>query len=333
MLFLNADQVRQCLSMPEAIDGMRAAFAALAQRRAVVPQRTHLDIERHRGVSLAMPAYVQGDNHDGSQDAMSVKVVSLFEGNRDKGLDRIQAIVTVFDPTTGQVTAQLEGGTITSIRTGAASGLATDLMARKDAKVAAVFGAGVQARTQLEAVCTVREIEEVFIFDPDTDRAQEMAVEVAGQGPIAGNVCVARTPKEAIEHADIICTVTTAHEPVFEDIDLKRGAHINAVGSYQPHVREIPTETIIRSRLVVDHRETALAETGDLIQPIASGAITADHIHTELGDLVLECEQGRKSEDEITLFKSVGNAVQDAMAARVVMVNAAERSIGQPIDW
>lgn len=333
MLFLNAEQVRQCLSMSEAIDAMRAAFAALAQRRAIVPQRTHLDIERHRGVSLAMPAYVQGKSSDGAEDAMTVKVVSLFEGNRDRGLARIQAIVTVFDPTTGQVTAQLEGATITSIRTGAASGLATDLMAREDSRVAAVFGAGVQARTQLEAVCTVRTIEEVFIFDPDTDRAQEMAVEVAGQGPIPGNVCVARTPKEAIEQADIVCTVTTAHEPVFDDIDLKRGVHINAVGSYQPHVREIPTDTIIRSRLVVDHLKTALSETGDLIQPIASGAITAEHIHTELGDLVLDCDKGRTSADEVTLFKSVGNAVQDALAAKIALQNAAARGIGQPIQW
>ena len=329
MLILNAEDVRRALPMAEAVGAMKAAFAALSEGRALVPLRAHLDIERHRGVSLVMPCYVA----DEGGEALAVKVVSLFDGNAARGLARIQAAVVAFEPDTGRPMALLEGATLTAIRTGAASGAATDLLARPESCVAAIFGAGVQARTQLEAVCTVRSIEMAWVYDPRREAAEALAAEMACRGPIPGDVRAATDPREAVAEADVICTVTTAHQPVFDDADLKAGVHINAVGSYQPHVQEIPPATVARALVVVDDREAALDETGDLIQPIAAGLFGPDHIHAELGEILLGRATGRASADQVTLFESVGIAVQDALAARAALARAAELGIGQRVEW
>ena len=329
MLVLNADDVRRALPMTEAVAAVRAAFAALSGGRALMPPRSHLDIERYQGVTLVMPSYVD----DEGGEALAVKVVSLFDGNTARGLARVQAAVVALEPDTGRPMALLEGATLTAIRTGAASGAATDLLGRPDSRVAAIFGAGVQARTQLEAVCTVRTIEKAFVYDSRREAAEALAAEMAGQGPIPRDLRAAADPREAVAEADVICTVTTAHQPVFDDADLKPGVHINAVGSYQPHVQEIPAATVARALVVVDSRKAALDETGDLIQPIAAGLFGPDHIHAELGEIVLGRAQGRTSAGQVTLFESVGIAVQDALAARTALARAAELGIGQRVDW
>ncbi|HUT13929.1 MAG TPA: hypothetical protein VMY42_25795 [Thermoguttaceae bacterium] len=329
MLVLNAADVRRALPMDRAIDAMKQAFAALSDGRAEVPPRIHLPVRPHDGVSLVMPALV----HDADGDAMVVKVVSLFDGNPRRGLARIQAAVLVLEAETGRPIALLEGATLTAIRTGAASGLATDLLARSDCRTAAIFGAGVQARTQLEAVCTVRSIETVWVYDPIPGAAERFIAKVASRGPIPADVRAASTPREAVAEADIICTATTSHEPVFAHADLKPGVHVNAIGSYQPHVREIPSQTVVESLVVTDHRDIALEETGDLIQPIRRGLIDADHIHADLGELVLGRKPGRSSDEQTTLFKAVGLAVQDAVAARVALAQAKQLGLGQPVEW
>jgi len=329
MLVLDAADVRRALPMADAIEAMKGAFAALSSGRAVVPERIRLDVEPHGGVSLIMPAFV--DDEGGG--ALAVKVVSLFDHNRERGLPRIQAAVLALEADTGRPVALLEGATLTAIRTGAASGAATDLMARPDSRTAAILGAGVQGRMQLEAVCTVRPIETVWVYDPAAGAVQALVDEMAGQGPIPADLRPAADPREALAEADVVCAATTSATPVFADADLKPGAHVNAVGSYQPHVQEVPAETVVRARVVVDSRRAALAETGDLIQPIRARFITADHIQADLGELVLGKAKGRTSDDEITLFKAVGVAVQDAACARAALARAEQLGLGQTVRW
>jgi ornithine cyclodeaminase/alanine dehydrogenase-like protein (mu-crystallin family) len=314
--------------MNVAIEAMRRAFAALSDGRAEVPLRPHLAVPEHGGVCLVMPALVDGDEHGHS---LAVKVVSLFEGNAGRGLARIQAAVLAIDPQTGQAAALLEGAMLTAIRTGAAAGAATDLLARPDAQTAAVIGAGVQARTQLEAVCSVRPIRTAWVYDPRTEAAESLVGSIAGQGSVPADLRVAATPREAVAEADVISTVTTSAEPVFDDADLKPGAHVNALGSYQPHVREIPPETVVRALVVVDSREAALTETGDLIGPIEEGLITADHVRAELGELLLGRAAGRTRPEQLTLFEAVGVAVQDAVAANVALERAGQLGLGQHV--
>jgi ornithine cyclodeaminase len=234
---------------------------------------------------------------------------------------------------TGKPIALLEGSSLTAIRTGAASGLATDILSRPDSHVAAIFGAGAQGRTQLEAICTVRTIEQVWVYDSSQKSAEAFMSELAGMDPIPHDVRIAKTSEEAIQQADIICTATTSISPVFDDSKLKPGVHISAIGSYTPEMQEIPSETMRRAHIVVDSLSATLAETGDLVIPIRAGLIKTEDIDTELGEILLGRKPGRKSPDEITLFKSVGVAVQDAMAAQVAMENAQKLGLGQTIAW
>jgi len=329
VLILNAAEVRRALPMPEAIEAMKEAFAALSDGRAEVPLRTRLPVASHDALSLFMPAFVGGENNE----SLAIKVVSLFPGNPGKGLGYIQAAVLVLEPDTGRALGLLEGSTLTAIRTGAAGGAAVDLLSRPDSRVLALFGAGAQGRTQVEAACTARTIRTVWIFDADRARAEALGTELAGTGSIPLDVRVAASPSEAVAHADVICTATTSATPVFSDSDLGLGVHISAVGSYTPEMQEIPGETVGRARLFVDSRSAALQETGDLIQPIREGLFSPDHITGELGELVLGRAEGRRSADEVTMFKSVGVAVQDAVAASLALRNARRLGIGQEVQF
>ena len=329
MLILNAQEVRQALLMRDAIPAMKDAYASLSDGTAVVPLRTRLPIPSCDAISLFMPAYMKAD----SKEALAVKVVSLYPSNPPRGLAYIQAAVLVFDPETGRAIALLEGSTLTAIRTGAGSGAAIDLLARKDSKVAAIFGAGPQGKTQLEAACTARTIETVNIYSPTTSKAEAFVRELAGKGNIPEDIRVAKTPREAIQQADIICTATGSMEPVFEDKDVKPGTHISAIGAYTPEMQELPIETVARSRIVVDSRATVMEEAGDIVKAMNAGLIDASNIHAELGEIVLGRKSGRQSEDEITFFKSVGNAVQDAVAAQAALRNANAMKLGIEVEF
>lgn len=329
MLVLTAEEVRQALPMPQAIEAVKRAFAALSDGRAEVPLRARLPIAPHDALSLFMPAFVQG--MDG--ESLAVKVVSLFPDNPKRGLAYIQAAVLVLDPETGKALALLEGSSLTAIRTGAAGGAAVDLLSRPESRVAAIFGAGVQGRTQLQAACAVRKIQTAWIYDADSARAASLVNELAGSGPIPKDLRIASTAREAVAEADVICTATTSSTPVFSDADLKAGTHISAVGSYTPDMQEIPAETVKRARVVVDSRSASLAESGDLIQPIRSGLWREGDVHAELGEIVLGRKSGRQSDSEITLFKTVGIAVQDAVAAQLVVKNAHELGLGQEVRF
>ncbi len=329
MLILNADEVRKSLPMQEAINAMKKAYIALSNGDAQVPLRSRLPVSPHDGVTLLMPAFVDSKNNQ----ALAVKIISLFSNNPQNNLPLIYATVLVMEASTGKPVALLEGNSLTAIRTGAGSGLATDVLSRADSHVAAIFGAGVQARTQLEATCTVRKIEQVWIYNSNRERAEKLIAEMAGVGPIPKDIRIAKSSEEAVRNADIICTATTSLTPVFDDADLKPGAHVSAVGSYTPQMQEIPSQTVKRARVVVDSLSATLAETGDFLIPIAAGLIKTEEINIELGEILVGRIPARTSPHEITLFKSVGIAVQDAMAAQCALENAQKSGIGQIIHW
>jgi len=323
MRVLSRKDVRQALPMRQAIEAMKGAFAQLSTGQADVPLRVALNVPRHNGVTLFMPAYLSSD------DQMAVKIVSIFNDNPAKGLPLIHALVVVVDATTGRPAAVMDGTYLTALRTGAASGAATDLLARQDVHTAAIFGAGAQGRTQLEAVCAVRSIREVWVYDAVLERAAAYAAEMGQR--LSLPVEVASTPSEAAHRADVICTATTSSTPVFDDADVQPGTHINAVGAYTPQIQEIPVETVLRARVVIDHREASLAEAGDLLIPLQQGLMTEEHIYAELGEIAAGRKPGRASPEEITLFKSVGVAVQDVAAAGAVLEAARRLNLGSEV--
>lgn len=324
---LSQDDVRRAVSMAQAIEIVKGAFAQLSAGKAVVPIRTQLEIAQHEGVTLFMPAYLQ------ESDDLGVKIVSVFPRNLEGGLPTIHALVAVVDAETGCPAAVMDGTYLTALRTGAASGAATDLLARPDARVAAVFGAGAQGRTQLEAVCQVRDIEKAWVYDVNREAAERYAEEMRERGGrIPGDVIVASSPTEAVREADVLCTATTSKSPVFADADLKAGVHINAIGAFTPEMQEIPEETIKRARLVVDSRGACWAEAGDLIIPRQKGLISEDDIYAELGEIAAGTKRGRASDEEITFFKSVGNAVQDVSVARKVLEEANKLGLGLEVE-
>lgn len=306
--------------MADAIEAVTSGFAQLSAGRAVVPLRTSLSTAA--GTSLFMPAYLP------DSETTALKLVSVYPDNPSLGLPTILAIVVVVDACTGKPLALMDGTYLTALRTGAASGAATDLLARQGARVLALFGAGGQARTQLEAVCTVRPIEEVRIFDPDQEAAHRLVQEMAGRGPIPDRVLVAASPTETVKDADIVVTATTSHKPVFDGAHVGPGTHINAIGAYTPQMRELDEDLVRRAKIVVDTREGCLAEAGDLILPLRSGVISETDIHAELGEVVRGVKAGRETQSEITLFKSVGSAVQDAAVARAALDRAEQRDLG-----
>jgi ornithine cyclodeaminase len=329
MIVLNADDVRKALPMRQAVDAVNNAFAALSDGRAEVPIRMQLPVHAHEAVSLVMPAFVEFKN----EQALSVKVVSVYPNNPVRGLPLIHAAVLVLEADSGRPLALLEGGTLTAIRTGAASGAASDLLARKDSQTLTIFGAGTQGATQLEAVCSIRQINKIWIYDPDVRKRQTFTEQMVERPGLPKTIISADNPTQAVQEADIICTATTSKTPVFNHSDIKSGVHINGIGSYTAEMREIPVETVKRALVVVDERSAALTEAGDIIQPLENGELTAEHIHAELGEIILGIKTGRTTPQQITFFKSVGNAVQDAACARLALKNAQLLGLGQKVNW
>jgi ornithine cyclodeaminase len=241
-------------------------------------------------------------------------------------------MVMVLDATSGRPLALIEGGTLTAIRTGAGGGASADLLARPEAQIVAMLGSGVQARTGLEAVCTVRDVREVRVYSPNREHAAQLAQELAGKGPIPVNIKVVNSPKTAVTDADIIYTATTSHTPTFPGTAVKPGAHIIGVGSFTPQMVEVDETAVLRATVVVDSREAAWEEAGELIVLRNKGVMNEDHIAAELGEIVTRQKPGRSSAEQITFFKSVGVAVQDVVAARIALQNANEQNLGTVVE-
>ncbi len=320
---LSASDVRQALPMSEAIEVMRSAFGQLSANQATVPLRTRLQTDN--GLLLFMPAYLKQSREIG------FKMVSIWGDNPSRGLPAIIALAAVIDPDTGQPSALINGEALTAVRTGAGGGLATDLLARPDAKVVTVFGSGVQARAQLEAACEVRQIKEVRIVGRTPASVEKFAQEIAAW-PNAPAVSVAGSRNEAIADADIIIAATTSEKPVFDGRHLSPGTHITGVGSYAPHMQEVDEVAVQQAKIVVDSLQACLAEAGDLIIPLEKNVISKLDIHGELGSIINGDLPGRESSEEITFFKSVGVAVQDAGAANAILREAERQGLGSVVD-
>jgi ornithine cyclodeaminase/alanine dehydrogenase-like protein (mu-crystallin family) len=323
ILLLTDSDVRKALSMSDAIEAMSRGFADLSSGEADVPVRTYIPLDRFDGNALFMPAYSAGD------EAFAVKIASIHGGNRALGLDAVQALVILFDATNGNPLAILGGKSITAIRTGAGSGLATRYLSRLDSKVAVIFGSGVQARTHLEAVCCVRDIELAYCIGRSQANAQSFAADMSDT---LGIEVIATDDTGVVAEADVICTTTTANDPIIMRDMLKDGVHINAVGTHRPEAAEVSADIVLVSKVVVDQREACLKEAGDIILPIRAGLISEDHIFAELGEIAAGVKPGRETENEITLFKSVGNAIQDLAAANEAVKNAHRLGLGTALD-
>jgi ornithine cyclodeaminase/alanine dehydrogenase-like protein (mu-crystallin family) len=327
MLIISRPELRQAAPMDQAIDAVAAAFAQLSSGQAEVPLRPHVAIPPAEGLQLVMPAYLAGSA------ALGVKALTLFPHNTEQGLPTINALVLLFDTANGLPLALIDGNYLTALRTGAASGAATRLMARADARTLAIFGAGTQALPQVWAVCVARPINRVWIVNRSAERAEQLAVELRAFGaPIPNDVRVAPAAQIALAEADIVCCATATATPLFDDADLRLGTHINGIGSYRPTMQEIPAATVARARVVVDQRHAAWAEAGDLVIARDQGWIGAEHVAAELGEIVAGLAAGRTDAEQITFFKSVGNAVQDVAVAQVAYARARELGLGQEIS-
>jgi ornithine cyclodeaminase len=327
-LILSRSDIQQCLTMAEAIDAMRTAFGALSSGRAQAPQRLAVDLPE-QGLALLMPSLLQtADEH-----AFGLKVVTVIPQNALRNLPRIYASVLLLDAITGKTLAVLEGSWLTAMRTGAASGLATDMLARKDADVLALFGAGTQAVTQVLAMQTVRPLKEVRVVNRSDERYQQLVTSLQG---LLGSACPpishAASSGEALAGASLVVCATAATVPLFAWPEVAPGTHINAIGAFTPAMCEVDAETLAHARIVVDRREAALAEAGDLLQALAAGRIAGAETWAELGELVTGVQTGRQTGEEVTFFKSVGIAVQDAAAAWHVYKKAREIGVGVEVE-
>jgi ornithine cyclodeaminase/alanine dehydrogenase len=324
VLILTRTDLEKVLTMREVMKVVENAFAQLAKGMVKMPLRTIIDIDKHKGFVFYMPAYLE------ASDALALKIVSLYEENLEKyGLPTILATIQLSDPKTGTPLALMEGGYITAMRTGGASGVATKYLARENSRVVGIVGAGVQARTQLWAIYEARDVEKAFVYDAVPGRARGYAEEMSER--LGVNIVPVGSAEKAVREADILITATTAKEPVLNGNWLQPGTHINAIGWMGRDARELDSNTVKGAKLVVDCKEAVLAESGDILIPIREGVITKDHIYAELGEIVIGRKAGRVSDDEITLWKSVGLAIQDAATAKLAYEKAQEMSVGREI--
>lgn len=325
MLVLNRRDVQQLVPMRDAIELMKLAFQELSAGRAESPLRSVVPVA-DGAVTLLMPAYVPAAN------ALGFKVVSVFEENMSRGLPTISAMVCLLDEETGQPAAVMNGAYLTALRTGAVSGAATDFLAREDSKHLVVIGAGAQGVTQAAAVAAVRPIERITVVDLSPESLERYRQQIESDWPDLLDRMETTSDSSVVADADVICTATTSRKPVFSDAHVKPGTHINAIGAFKPDMQELPEETVSRATIVVDQVEAVLEEAGDVIIPIGKGTLDKGRIGRELGQIAAGEAPGRASLDEVTLFKSVGNAVQDVTVARRAVERAHATGAGQQVS-
>jgi ornithine cyclodeaminase/alanine dehydrogenase-like protein (mu-crystallin family) len=320
VLIANQNEVIQLLPMDECIEVVADALKMMAGGDVLLPLRSMLLLPNSQNLMGVMPSYL------GDIQSIGVKVITIFPGNHGTKYDSHQGVVLLFDGQHGMLRAILDGTSITAIRTAAASGVATRLLSRDDAGDLAIIGAGTQARTHLQAMMSVRKIRRVRVFDLSLEGAQAFAHR---EGQRCGIEIEAKeTARAAVDGADIICTVTTAKAPVVKGAWVSPGAHINAVGAYSPTTRELDSEAVFQAKLYVDRRESTLNEAGEFLIPKSEGLIKDDHIVAELGEVLLGKAPARQLPTEITLFKSLGIAIEDLAAAHHVYQKARQSNLG-----
>lgn len=327
ILILKESDISSIITMSDIIEADKQALSIYSSKQSNIPLRSNLNIPEYKGQCLFMNGYAA------PAKALGVKIVSVYPENINKNLTSVPATMVLVDAETGMVNSLLDGTYLTRLRTGAISGLATDILSRKDSKIFALFGTGGQAVTQLEAVLTVRKIEEVRVFDVFSERAVEFAKKMSDKFSKKFNnvkIYAVKTSDEAVENADIITTVTTSKKPVFNADKVKANVHINGVGSYTPEMIEIPGEILVKAnKIYVDTIDGAVNESGDLITPISKGLIKKEKINGELGEVINGKIKGRENDNEMTFFKTTGSAVLDLVAAQKIYEIAKEKGIGQ----
>lgn len=297
--------------MGETMDAVEKAFGEFAKGSVKMPARSTIMLDKYNGSISFMPSYLQ------ESSALATKIISIYPRNPEKGLPTTVAWIVVNDPETGMIEALLDGTYLTAMRTGAVTGVAARYLAPKDSRVAAVIGCGVQGKTQAWAVSEACELETIRLFDLSDERMRRFAEEM---GPKLGvDIVPSSSGAEAVADADVVVTATTSKNPVIRREWLGERVHVSAIGAFYPDWRELDTATVSEAKVVVDSREAIMEEAGDILIPISEGAITEDHIYAELGELVLGKKEGRTPEDGLTVFKSVGLAIQDSSVANLVM--------------
>ena len=329
ILILKESDISSIITMSDIIEADREALSIYSSNKSNIPLRSNLDIPEYNGQCLFMNGYAA------PVKALGVKIVSVYPENINKNITSVPATMVLVDAETGMVNSLIDGTYLTRLRTGAISGLATEILSRKDSKIFALFGTGGQAVTQLEAVLTVRKIEEVRVFDIFKERAEEFVKKMSDKFSKKFNVKIiaAESSDAAVDNADIITTVTTSKKPVFNANKVKKNVHINGVGSYTPDMIEIPGDILVKAnKIYVDTRDGAINESGDLISPIKEGLIKKEKINGELGEVINGLIKGRENDDEMTFFKTTGSAVLDLVAAQKIYEMAKAKGIGQIVD-
>jgi len=320
VLVLSEHDVRELLDMESCVEAMEEVLSALARDELFQPLRSVARPPGANGLIGLMPAHRSGE-----RAAWSLKEIVVIPSNPTRGLDAHQGAVLLHDGETGQLVALLNASPVTEIRTAAVSGVATRALARKDASRVAILGAGVQGRSHVQAMRAVLDDPEIRIWARNPDASAALAAEV---GAVASP-----SPDAALLGAEVVCTTTSAAEPIVELRWLAEGAHVNAVGSSIPTTRELDTATVAAASFFVDRRESTLNEAGDYLLPAAEGAVGPEHIKAELGEVLIGAHPGRQDESELTVFKSLGIAVEDLAAAELVVGRARERGVGAEVDF
>lgn len=325
VLILNRAEVLELLPMPECIAVMEETLAALARGQATNPLRQVFPVPDRPGLMALMPAYLA------EKCTLGAKIVGVFPENRVVGQDVHQGAVLIFEAEHGRLAAVIEAGAVTALRTAAVSGVATRWLAREDATTLAILGSGVQAHSHLRAMLAVRPITQVRIWSRQLDHAHALAQKVSEEYRLPARVFL--HVRDAVAGADIICTTTSSPEPILRGEWLSPGVHINAVGSSLPFQRELDSAAVARSRLFVDRRESALKEAGDFVIPCNEGVVTETHIRGEIGEVLVGKIVGRQTRDEITLFKSVGLAVEDVASGYYLYEKALAQGRGTWVEF
>ena len=318
-LLLSRSDIQRIINMRKTIQTVEQAHALHAQGRAEQPVRATVKLPGTGNAILPMTATIPEAN------AAGLKLLSIFPSNREKGIPVLNAVIILVDSETGRCDAILEGGLLTAYRTAAASAVATKYMSRPDSRVLGLVGAGLEARTHLQAIAEVRQIETVLVWSRSRQTAEKFAEE---SKRVDVQIRIVDGPEEVTRQSDILCTLTPSKTPIVQGAWFRPGLHVNAVGTHWIDFREIDTEAVLRSRVVCDSRSANQLECGDLMIPVAEGKITSKHFEDELGQVIIGERLGRSSGDQITMYQSVGVAIQDVATARLLVETARSTQVG-----
>src|SRR5882724_700349 len=324
MLVLSEGQVRNLIDVEDLITALEQAHTQYSTGKAVMPVRLVMPLPQIQGRITSMPGYLNEDK------ALGMKVVTYFQNNPKQNLPAILATVMLFSAETGKMIAVMDGSYITAIRTACASAMATRALANRETPVLGILGAGVQAQAHIQALCRVRKLNRIKLYSPSGTRAANVKKNLEPE--VGVDIDVVNSAEETVRDSDLVVTATTAQQPILKSEWLKPGAHVNAVGSHRPDSREIDGPTVARSKVVVDSREAIMAECGDILLAIKEKSVTENHIHAEIGEVLARTKPGRSSASEVTLYKSVGIAIQDVATAQLLYRKALELKVGTNVE-